>query len=62
MTKRNNCFHETSAKKSKLDLDDLWGEDFDDDEIEACVLKATQVHEVSIFCYFALTKLLYVLF
>lgn len=46
MTKRNNNnFEQNPSKKAKYDLDDLWGEEFDDDEIEACVLRATQVFQ-----------------
>lgn len=45
MTKRNNEYQENPAKKSKLDTDDLWGDDLDAADIDDCLMLATQVYQ-----------------
>lgn len=51
MTKRNNNdFDENQAKKLKLNIDDLWGEDFNAEDVDNCLMLATQICEqVSLF-------------
>nr|XP_022913420.1 uncharacterized protein LOC111424200 [Onthophagus taurus] len=48
MTKRSNVYQESASKKLKLEetnIDALWGEDLNPDDLEDCLLLASQVCE-----------------
>lgn len=50
MTKRNSNFEENPPKKSKLVVDDLWGDDLNAEDIDDCLLRATQVYQ-QVICF-----------
>lgn len=51
MAKRQGNFESSASKKQKItdDLDDLWGDDPDIEDIDDCIMLATQAFEQVMF-------------